>query len=496
MLTLEEHEKRIKELEAEGLIDASDPAWDFKEWDPSIFNKPAPSDPQVTAGAYQAVDDIYASVLDRPVEERKEYEYHVNNYMDQIAQGKSPQEAFNYVQKDVAASPEAIKTRGEIDRGEREEWHTPWGTNTLEESQAAADANKQLLIDQGSLSDFDFPTDPVDIKQHYDDLFLQNMPTDTFTGSGKFDETKWTAKNYNEDKAKELAELGEDYIVTDSRGRTWDDVGPELDRIAGLDAPRHEQHIDLAASQFDGFNIPDELKQSLIDQMNYNQEVPSGYVDSLGAHPQWSSGDTIQDWLSEEIKASDAWKDWKSLQPPELLDVGSDSPYVGGPDSENPYGDLELPDFLGGGPGGGSTGGGGGTTDFVSDPMGTGRFNTNTGKDDQSRWDEQIANTYNSQINDLMSAFGDMNRSNAELFRRFREDQAKKEYDAQQLRYSQAAYGEKAVNREVKGVKTQSELPGYSPNTQGAAGHFNRKGSRLYSPSPANKLKTGQLNIA
>ena len=148
MLTLEEHEKRIKELEAEGLIDASDPAWDFKEWDPSIFNKPAPSDPQVTAGAYQAVDDIYASVLDRPVEERKEYEYHVNNYMDQIAQGKSPQEAFNYVQKDVAASPEAIKTRGEIDRGEREEWRTPWGTNTLEESQAAADAQKQQLIDQ------------------------------------------------------------------------------------------------------------------------------------------------------------------------------------------------------------------------------------------------------------------------------------------------------------------------------------------------------------
>ena len=133
----------------------------------------------------------------------------------------------------------------------------------------------------------------------------------------------------------------------------------------------------------------------------------------------------------------------------------------------------------------------------------------NTLSQDQTRWQDQFSNTFGSRLDDLKTSFGDFTQSNESLIDRFREDQTQWQADQRAYqqnrdiaqaeaqrkrdeaeanrRYQEAAYGEKTANREVKGVRTLNELPGYAPKFKGTRGHFNRGGSRL---------KTSSLNVA
>ena len=122
----------------------------------------------------------------------------------------------------------------------------------------------------------------------------------------------------------------------------------------------------------------------------------------------------------------------------------------------------------------------------------------NTLSQNQTRWQDQFSNTFGSRLDDLKTSFGDFTKSNESLIDRFREDQTQWQADQRAYqqrrdeaeanrRYQEAAYGEKTANREVKGVRTLNELPGYSPKFKGTRGHFNRGGSRL---------KTSSLNVA
>ena len=122
----------------------------------------------------------------------------------------------------------------------------------------------------------------------------------------------------------------------------------------------------------------------------------------------------------------------------------------------------------------------------------------NTLSQNQTRWQDQFSNTFGCRLDDLKTSFGDFTKSNESLIDRFREDQTQWQADQRAYqqrrdeaeanrRYQEAAYGEKTANREVKGVRTLNELPGYSPKFKGTRGHFNRGGSRL---------KTSSLNVA
>ena len=96
---------------------------------------------------------------------------------------------------------------------------------------------------------------------------------------------------------------------------------------------------------------------------------------------------------------------------------------------------------------------------------------------------DNLAGTYQSQMDDLKSVFEESTRSQEALLQGYRDQQAAYKEDQK----AQAAYGERAMNQSVKGVKTANELPGFQPKFRGTRGHFNRTGARL---------TTGALNIA
>ena len=95
---------------------------------------------------------------------------------------------------------------------------------------------------------------------------------------------------------------------------------------------------------------------------------------------------------------------------------------------------------------------------------------------------DNLAGTYKNQMADLKSVFEESTRSQEKLLQGYRDQQAAYKEDQK----AQAAYGERAMNQSVKGVKTANELPGFQPKFRGTRGHFNRTGSRL---------TTGALNI-
>ena len=95
---------------------------------------------------------------------------------------------------------------------------------------------------------------------------------------------------------------------------------------------------------------------------------------------------------------------------------------------------------------------------------------------------DNLAGTYQSQMDDLKSVFEESTRSQEALLQGYRDQQAAYKESQQ----AQAAYGERPMNQSVKGVKTANELPGFQPKFRGTRGHFNRTGSRL---------TTGALNI-
>ena len=87
---------------------------------------------------------------------------------------------------------------------------------------------------------------------------------------------------------------------------------------------------------------------------------------------------------------------------------------------------------------------------------------------------------YESRINDLQMSLNDMMAENAELTDLY--NTAQTGYDTL---YAQAAYGERPRNTSVRGVRTQNELPGYSPRSRGT-GFFSR----------TSPLTTASLNLA
>ena len=87
---------------------------------------------------------------------------------------------------------------------------------------------------------------------------------------------------------------------------------------------------------------------------------------------------------------------------------------------------------------------------------------------------------YTNRINDLQMSLADMEAQNAELSDLY--NTAQTGYDTL---YAQAAYGERPRNTSVRGVRTQNELPGYSPRSRGT-GFFSR----------TSPLTTASLNLA
>ena len=87
---------------------------------------------------------------------------------------------------------------------------------------------------------------------------------------------------------------------------------------------------------------------------------------------------------------------------------------------------------------------------------------------------------YTNRINDLQMSLADMEAENAELQSLY--NTAQTGYDTL---YAQAAYGERPRNTSVRGVRTQNELPGYSPRSRGT-GFFSR----------TSPLTTTSLNLA
>ncbi len=137
----------------------------------------------------------------------------------------------------------------------------------------------------------------------------------------------------------------------------------------------------------------------------------------------------------------------------------------------------------GGGSGGGGGYGGGGSTTVVNN------YGPNTSDWNEmfNTFNENIMNSFDSRIADLQKSYSGWQKSNEDILKGFREEIASRDQAAADRQYREAAYGERTTNREVKGVKTLNELPGYTPKSGGARSHFNRGGSRL---------KTSSLNVA
>lgn len=104
---------------------------------------------------------------------------------------------------------------------------------------------------------------------------------------------------------------------------------------------------------------------------------------------------------------------------------------------------------------------------------------------------------YNQRMGDLRNQFdtryGQLEGKFGDLESRYKQ----KETDYTNL-LAQARYGNKTVNRSVKGVRTQAELPGFQNRNRGTVGQFNRRGRRFRrrGMSKASGLKIGSLNLA
>ena len=109
---------------------------------------------------------------------------------------------------------------------------------------------------------------------------------------------------------------------------------------------------------------------------------------------------------------------------------------------------------------------------------------TNTVVEYVDRWHEADTSAYDARIADLQSTITGMTSDYADLEDLY--NTAQTGYDSL---YAQAAYGERPRNMTVRGVRTQNELPGYTPRTSGT-GFFSRN------RGAGSGLTTSSLNLA
>tara|TARA_R100001082_G_scaffold2740_1_gene2430 strand:- start:143 stop:1006 length:864 start_codon:yes stop_codon:yes gene_type:complete len=100
------------------------------------------------------------------------------------------------------------------------------------------------------------------------------------------------------------------------------------------------------------------------------------------------------------------------------------------------------------------------------------------------RWHQADTSAYDQTIADLQNTITGMTSDYADLEDLY--NTAQTGYDSL---YAAAAYGERPRNMTVRGVRTQNELPGYTPRTTGT-GFFSRN------RGVGSGLTTGSLNLA
>ena len=109
---------------------------------------------------------------------------------------------------------------------------------------------------------------------------------------------------------------------------------------------------------------------------------------------------------------------------------------------------------------------------------------TNTVTEYVDRWHQADTSAYDQRIADLQATITGMTSDYADLEDLY--NTAQTGYDSL---YAQAAYGERPRNMTVRGVRTQNELPGYTPRTSGT-GFFSRN------RGAGSGLTTSSLNLA
>ena len=109
---------------------------------------------------------------------------------------------------------------------------------------------------------------------------------------------------------------------------------------------------------------------------------------------------------------------------------------------------------------------------------------TNTVTEYVDRWHQADTSAYDQRIADLQNTITGMTSDYADLEDLY--NTAQTGYDSL---YAQAAYGERPRNMTVRGVRTQNELPGYTPRTSGT-GFFSRN------RGAGSGLTTSSLNLA
>ena len=306
---------------------------------------------------------------------------------------------------------------------------------------------------------------------------------------------EWTAPTFTTGNASDNVGLFEGMQSLQELFSTIDETrAPNVKKAIDLDTPNLEQKITDTYTKVFG----DDADKFMADG------GPDYWLNELLNDPNNSIpvGGSISQYLEDAFKNDPSYKTWAAGIPPvgmtdeEMGLVGNEGDIVGGP-SENPFDDPTLdPSIFDGAPtppwenpggtpagggGGGNQGGGGSTTVFNN--YGS---NTSDWSDMFNTFNENIMNSFNSRIDDLQKSYADSQKSNEDILKGFREEIASRDQAAADRQYQEAAYGERTVNREVKGVKTLNELPGYTPKSRGTRGHFNRAGSRL---------KTSSLNV-
>ena len=250
------------------------------------------------------------------------------------------------------------------------------------------------------------------------------------------------------------------------------------DFVSKLDAARAPE---LAAnreslSSIYGAEI-DRTYNELFETDNEDSEYYGKNIDQAGKEywtknlldnePGLTEGQNWKDWLERAFKNTESYKDFivgKGAQELEIPGVGEDGQFID-PDP------IETPDF---------------EAMLADEREKWGLELSNFMNENNTAWTDRITSltdTYSTQISSLQDMLAESSRNNADMLKGYQDQVA----SYQKSLESQAAYGERPSNQEVKGVRTLNELPGYKPKTGGTTGHFNRKGSRL---------TTSSLNIA
>ena len=286
----------------------------------------------------------------------------------------------------------------------------------------------------------------------------------TFNPKAPYNMEKFDSEHTNEGMRRNQADLARIVNIQDT-----------LSAIDAAGAPEREGRTALLSDTY-GSAIEDTYAR-LFETDNPDSSHYGKTIDDAGKR-YWTDdllqnraglqeGDSYTNWLDSAFRNTDSFKTFEIIKGPKVLD-GLDTEVVGGLD------ETYVPSFTGGGGGGGSS---------WSPPSYDYSSLFQQQDDAWNKKFDEITSTYEDQMNDIKSIFAESNRNQEKLLEGYRRQEAA---DQERLK-SEAAYGERSANQEVKGVKTQNELPGFQPKFKGTRGHFNRTGSRL---------TTGALNIA